>query len=167
MKLSKKPSLHKPKPPLKPFQIPEGFILVIDTREQNHLFQRPPKGLTITSDTLHVGDYSIKGYKDQFCIERKQMSDFYSFIGRERVATTEKLHKMSIMKWSGLVIEEDEQSILAGYMMSQVPPEVARQFLNSVRVRYHIHTYMSDKRARCMRWVLDSAIKFYRVQNEC
>ena len=38
--------------------IPDGFVLITDTREQDPLFRKPPKGLLIVRDTLRAGDYS-------------------------------------------------------------------------------------------------------------
>jgi len=62
---------------LKPFRIPEGFVMVRDTREQKPLFADPPEGLQVITGTLLHGDYSIRGFETKFAIERKQMSDFY------------------------------------------------------------------------------------------
>ena len=84
---------------LKKPKIPDGFILVQDTREQLPLFARLPKGLIIKSDTLKVGDYSIEGFQDIITIERKNISDLLTFIGGERKKTIEKLKVMSQMEY--------------------------------------------------------------------
>ena len=73
----------------KPFVFPQGFVLVIDTRERNPLCTAV-KGLTVCRDTLKDGDYSIRGFEDRFAVERKQVSDFFSYIGRERKKTIRK-----------------------------------------------------------------------------
>ena len=155
---------------LKPFKFPEGFILIQDTREQRPLFTEPLDGLVVVNGTLHYGDYSIKGFEDKFVIERKQMSDFYSYIGKERDRTTMKMENFqSIISrggWVGLVIECTESDLLCGYLMSRISPETARQALVSFEVRYGIHTYYSRSRPEIIRWVLDRAIKFYRIQRE-
>jgi ERCC4-type nuclease len=64
---------------LKPFKIPPGLVLVQDTREQQPLFAVPQDGLEVVSGTLPHGDYSIKGFEQKFVIERKKISDFFSF----------------------------------------------------------------------------------------
>jgi len=164
MNLRKRQVLDKPS--LKPFKFPDGFILISDTREQRPLFSRPPKGLIVTTDTLSAGDYSIKGFESKFCIERKGISDFYAYIGKDRDKTIRKMETFSAMSWVGLVIETTELDLLAGYMMSRVPPEVARQALVSFEVRYGVHVYYSKSRDDISRWVLDRAIKFFRVMRE-
>jgi ERCC4-type nuclease len=155
---------------LKPFIFPEGFVLVQDTREQRPLFSDPPEELEVVTYTLHQGDYSIKGFEDRFCIERKQISDFYGYIGKERSLTVKKMKQFREIVSSGgfvaLVTEASESDILNGYIMSRVPPEVARQALVSFEIRYGVHIYYSKSRKDIARWILDRAIKFYKVMRE-
>ena len=155
---------------LKPFNLPEGFVLVQDTREQKPLFGRPQDGLEVVTDTLHYGDYSVRGFETMFTVERKQISDFYSYIGKERVRTVKKMEQfkeiVSCGGFVGLVIEASECDVLSGYIMSRVSPEVARQALVSFEIRYGVHCYYSNYRKDIERWVLDRAVKFYRVMRE-
>ena len=178
---------------LKPFAIPDGMTIVIDTREQLPCFIKalPKKhgkvvkgkydgklkmlgkytgDLNIHIDSVPYGDYSIKGHEFEFGIERKQISDFYSYIGKERKKTTKKMQSFrDIVQGGGyaaLVIEASEADILSGFLMSTVSPNVARGFLVSWRVRYGLHTYFSRDRKDIERFVLDSMIKFYNVSRE-
>jgi ERCC4-type nuclease len=150
--------------------MPEGLVLIQDTREQKPLFDCPPDGLEVVTGTLHQGDYSLKGFEGKFCVERKCMSDFYSYIGRERDRTTRKMEEFkeiaSMGGFVGLVVEASESDILTGYIMSRVSPETARQALVSFEIRYGVHVYYSKHREDIARWVLDRAIKFYKVQRE-
>jgi ERCC4-type nuclease len=146
------------------------MVVIQDTREQRPLFTRPPKGLTVQTATLKNGDYSIKGFEDLFAVERKQMSDFYAYIGKEREVTDQKVVRFGQMiqagGWAALVIEADERDVLGGFQMSKVPPEVARQFLVSLEIRHGIHVYCNRDRKACSRWILDRMIKFWRVRRE-
>lgn len=154
---------------LKPTLIPDGFVLIQDTREQRGLFDTYP-GLTIINKALKDGDYSIKGFEDAIAIERKQMSDFYGYIGKERDKTKLKLDRFrDIVSRGGfcaLVVEADEKDILAGNPMSRVSPEVARGFLVSLNTRYGIHGYYSRDREAIKRWMLDRMVKFYNIKRE-
>jgi ERCC4-type nuclease len=155
---------------LKPAKIPLGFVLLQDTREQRPLFSDPPDGLTVVTKTLHYGDYSILGFESRFVIERKQVSDFYSYIGRERDRTIKKMEEFKEITssggFAGLVIEASESDLLCGYIMSRVSPEVARQALVSFEIRYGVHCHYSKSRKDIERWVIDRAVKFYRVMRE-
>jgi ERCC4-type nuclease len=155
---------------LRPARIPGGMILVVDTRERKPLFTDALDGLVILEASLPHGDYSLQGFEERFCIERKQISDFYTYIGKERDRTTRKMERFREMisrgGWVGLVVEAMEADLLSGYVMSRVSPETARQALVSFEVRYGIHVYYSRSRRDISRWVLDRAIKFYRIQRE-
>ena len=177
MKLHPSPA-HIHAPTLKPPRPPDGFVLIQDTREQKPLYSYSIESggselidtLKFCTKTLPYGDYSIWGYENLFCVERKQISDFYTYIGRERKRTTAKMEAFRDMVskggWVGLVVEASEADLLTGYVMSRVPPEVARQALVSFEVRYGVHTYYSRSRYDIARWVVDRAIKFYRIKQE-
>lgn len=160
---------------LKPPAIPPGFVLVVDSREQRPLFNGNGTGgafpgLVASAAALPVGDYSIQGFEDRFCIERKQISDFYQYIGKDRARTAIKLQQFKEISarggFCGLVIEAEERDLLTGYILSRVSPETARQSLVSFEVRYGVHVYYSRSRSDIQRWVLDRAIKFYKMQRE-
>lgn len=152
---------------LNPYKIPKGFILEIDTREQAPLFTSPPEGLIVCHCTLHNGDYSVKGFEDRFGIERKQMSDLYSYIGKERSRTVNKLKKLGELDFAGLVVETsfDDLKVPFNYS-SRITPEMVRQFLVSINIRYGIHLYCSRDRSDLEMWILDRAIKYFKVQRE-
>jgi DNA excision repair protein ERCC-4 len=170
VKLAVEPTFHQGG--LKLPSIPAGFVLVQDTREQRPLFDGSITipGLSVVTDTLPHGDYSIRGFEDRFVVERKQLSDFYSYIGKERARTTQKMENFRAIGaaggFVGLVIEAAEADILTGYIMSRVSPETARQALVSFEVRHGIHVYYSRSRDDIARWILDRAIKFYKIQRE-
>ena len=169
MRLLVEPISHQD---LKLPSIPAGFILLQDTREQRPLFDgtHPVPRLTVVSAALPHGDYSIQGFEDRFMVERKQLSDFYSYIGKERARTVVKMENFREIAaaggFVGLVVEANEADILTGYIMSRVSPETARQALISFEVRYGLHLYYSRSRRDIARWVLDRAIKFYKLQRE-
>lgn len=160
-----KPTVHKP---LKAdYDIPEGFVLVKDTREQDGLYQKPPKGLLIVRDTLNAGDYSIKGFESVIAIERKELSDFYGSIGKDRSRFKRELEKLKGYQWAGLVIESDEANVLsAGSWYTQMSPQAIRMTLVSIELRYRINIYYGSTRNDCERWILDRLLMFYKYKRE-
>jgi ERCC4-type nuclease len=153
------PRPYKPKH----WKFPDGFVMVIDTREQDRLFTRT-KGLVSCVETLKDGDYSVQGFEKEIAFELKRISDFYRYIGAERERTVKKLKRLSKMPFSALVIEADLSDILCHQLFSKVHPEVARGFLTSVNVRYDIHVYTDRNRKNIERWILDRALKFYKIK---
>lgn len=163
MKL-KQPNTPKPYKP-KPITFPDGFMMVIDTREQSPLFKRT-KGLISVVDTVKHGDYTIKGFEDRIAFERKQISDFYTYIGRERKKTITKLKALSQLDFAALVVEASWDDILQHQMFTKVHPSVAEGFLTSLNVRYNIHCFLDRDRGNIERYILKRAVKYYELQRE-
>lgn len=150
----------------KPTIIPEGFMLIQDTREREPLFKIPPKGLVMVRDTLTDGDYSVRGFESKMAIERKMVSDFFAYIGKERDRTVLKLRRLSAMHFAALVIEAEEDELYMPQMYTALCQEHVRAFFRSLRVRYGIHLYISPDREKIERYVLDSLTKAYEIFRE-
>lgn len=152
---------HK-KVDLDQFNIPEGFNLVVDTREQSALFTRPPKGLYIVRDTLGAGDYSVRGFEGSVAVERKGLSDFYGSIGGGRDRFKRELAKLREYHWAGLAIEATEDQVLsAGGFYTTLTTEQIRQTLASIETRYRLSVYYAKDKKAAERWVLDRLIRYF------
>ena len=150
---------------LKPTVIPEGFVLCVDTREQRSLFQRVPKGLTICSTTLTDGDYSVQGMTDKICFERKA-GDIFNYCTVEQEKTKEKMARFKTFEFVGLVIEATRETELFQFQQfTKAHPEAIRGALISFEVKSNVHIYYGN-RENCARWLLDRAIRFYRLKKE-
>ncbi len=152
----------------KPCIFPDDFHLIVDTQEKKPLFTRTP-GLTLTRKTLKDGDYSIKGFENCFFIERKMTSDFYTYIGVERSKTIKKVERMSqaIQDHDGfaaLVIEADIYELFSLQYYTEMTPEHAAGFITSLNLKCNIHTFISNDRKLLEKWILDRAIKFYKLK---
>ncbi len=60
----------------------------------------------------------------------------------------------------------EERDLLSGFFLSRGPPAVARAALISFEMRYKVHIYYARSRQDIARWVLDRAIKFYKLARE-
>ena len=163
----------------KPTPVPDGFVLLIDSREQSPLFvsRRLKRGQEVTLDSgLQIKcvtcptaiDYTVQGYENKIGIERKQISDFLAYIGRERKKTDKKREILQSLFFAGLLIEANESDIIAEqvYGGGKITHEHVRGFLVSCQVRNGIHVYMNRNRLDCERWVLDRLVKSYNVLKE-
>uniref|UniRef100_A0A6M3LAZ6 Putative nuclease n=1 Tax=viral metagenome TaxID=1070528 RepID=A0A6M3LAZ6_9ZZZZ len=148
---------------LKPTVIPEGFVLLQDTREAKPLFTRIPKGLTVMSKTLSCGDYSILGQEETFCVERKA-GDIFSYVV-EREKTIKKMKQFKQMEFVGLIIEGKELDLYQYQQFTKVHPESVRGALVSFQVRYGVHLFVGS-RENCIRVLLDWAVKFWNIKHE-
>jgi ERCC4-type nuclease len=152
-----------------------GFTLVVDTREQSPLWFGKQKkkgtemdikrwGLRFIVDTLQVGDYSIRGFEDDFIIERKSCSDLFSSCGKGHKKFKERLEKMSKCDYAALLIEGSEDYVLNYHEYTRVHPNVIRQSLAKWEVEFGIHIYYASTRTDAKRWLVDRAVKFFRMK---
>ncbi len=149
---------------LRPHVIPDGMIVVVDTREQKPLWlPSPMKDLVITRGTLRNGDYSIRGFEDTFAIERKE-NDLWAYLTSERVKTKEKLTRLKDYEFKALVIEFEEAELYMPQLFTDIPPEVVRQSLISFEIKYGIHIFYGDRKA-LERKVLDWMIYYWKFKH--
>lgn len=146
------------------FNFPEGFILVLDSREQTPLFRKLPKGLVVVRDTLKVGDYSIRGFENAITIERKSIPDLLGSLGRNRDQFKVRLAKMRFFEWAAVVVEGSEKAVIKYHESSLMEPESIRQSICSIELRYKIPFYFGATIKDVERWVLDRLIKFYTIK---
>ena len=91
--------------------------VVIDTREKlPYEFKHPPKGDTVViiNKKLDVGDYSIEGFENKVCIERKSKGDLFGTVGRRSSQFRQNLVRMKAMAGAYVVVERPSESILKG-----------------------------------------------------
>jgi ERCC4-type nuclease len=160
LRLPKEP--NPPKVKASDVIIPDGFVLVIDTREQLPLFT----SLDIPKETrvLHNGDYSIAGFENLFAIERKQVSDFFSYIGKEHDKTVRKLRRLSEFEVALLVVEASFDDLICPQVYTKMQPGHVYGFVKSLVARYGIPFFMHRDRAVLERFVLETAVYYYELK---
>ena len=81
------------------------ITIVQDTREQTPLSFHNFRGVESVRSGLKTGDYSIQGYEDQICFERKSVSDTVSTLvsGHERFLR--EMERMQTFKAKYILIE--------------------------------------------------------------
>jgi DNA excision repair protein ERCC-4 len=149
------------------YDFPDGFLIVIDTREQAPLFtQSLPKGLVVVRDTLDAGDYSIRGFERQIAVERKTIGDLLGCLGNDRDRFKRELEKLKSYEWRAICVEGTEDELFQFHDFSLMNPNSVRGSVVSINIRYGIQFYFSSKRSNIERWVLDHLLKFFRVKRE-
>jgi len=114
------------------------MIILQDTREQAPYtftcITPPPQ---VERASLSTGDYSLQGYEDQICIERKSLIDAYSTFGQGRQRFQRELSRMASYQFAAVVIEACWDTIVLR------PP---------ARSRLNPKTVVSSIAAWCMRY---------------
>lgn len=100
------------------------FTVIVDTREQapwqfqglraDSKTKYRPLVVFIERQGLKSGDYSIKGFEDQFSIERKSLADAFQTFTVERERFERELERLNEMKFAAVVIEGDWNALTGG-----------------------------------------------------
>lgn len=99
------------------------FKITIDTREQKPwIFD----GIQTHVAGLPTGDYSLFGYHDRICIERKSLHDLFNTLGGGRDRFVRELERMQSMESAHVIIEGEWSTIALN------PPERSKLSVASV-----------------------------------
>lgn len=98
------------------------FTILIDSREQTpwlfegitRMHQGAPYVLEIPINVkgLKTGDYTIEGFENNVCVERKSVGDIIGTITRGRKRFEKELTRMQNMEYSAVVIEGEWKTVL-------------------------------------------------------
>ena len=146
------------------WEFPNDFCIIIDTRENQMLFKRPPKGLLTVRDTLKIGDYSLKGFETQITVERKNLDDFLQSISSGHKEFGKRLEKMNQYERKYLLIEGTENELLSPEprLYSNIHPNVVRGALASIWGKYNVPIYFAETRRHAERWILDIFLRYFK-----
>jgi len=100
---------------------PDDILAVIDTREQLPL-ELPLRTIT---DTLPTGDYSVSGFEDLICVERKSLPDLIGCMTSGRIRFEKELQRMRAYEARCVVVEASWQQLRKGEYRSRITPDAA------------------------------------------
>ena len=147
------------------------FTIVVDTREQlPYLFANLEAGgkrLIVPTDfqTLHTGDYSIKGMETLVAIERKSVADFFGSITHGRRNLGEEFERMEAMRFSAIVVEGRLESLFDPILYGRkVTPQSVRATIAAWSVKYRTRWFFVPSRAMGERLTFELLEKFYRLE---
>ncbi len=87
------------------------FTIIVDTREQlpyrfeDVRINRKKSFVWAKTKTLSTGDYSIAGFENKICVERKSLVDLYGTLGTGRGRFEREFERMQEMDTALVVIE--------------------------------------------------------------
>ncbi len=95
----------------------EHLTAVVDSREQTPWDLSP---MTMETNGLNVGDYSIRGLESIVAIERKSLVDFVACCGSERERFQKELDRLRGWPVSAIVIEANWADLELGQWRSKL-----------------------------------------------
>ena len=100
---------------------PDDVLAIVDTREQLPL-ELPLRTIT---DTLPTGDYSVSGFEDLICCERKSLPDLIGCMTSGRKRFERELQRMKAYDARCVVVEAHWKQLRDGEYRSRITPEAA------------------------------------------
>lgn len=109
--------------------------ILVDTREQTPLLFA---NLPTERATLATGDYSVKGFESDFCIERKSVADLVQSATFERERFERELVRMRGYSFRRLLVVGSLADIEGHNYRSQANPKAIIASLTAFEVRYSL-----------------------------
>ena len=109
--------------------------IIIDTREQTPL---PFAHFPTERATLPTGDYSVKGFESDFCIERKSVADLVRSATFERERFSRELQRMRAFDFRRLLVVGTLADIEARRYRSQANPKSVIASVTAFEIRYQL-----------------------------
>lgn len=100
-------------------------VFLRDTREQRPLDRWFSDAVSVEVVTLPTGDYSLAGFTDRVCVERKSLADLVACVGPERERFMDCARRMKPYDFRLLVVEASVADVFAGAYRSRTNPQSA------------------------------------------
>ena len=87
--------------------MPPNYTVIKDTREQDGwFFSKYDKCSGMETSSLHTGDYTIKGFEDVVCVERKaSISELANNLGKKKKAFYAEMQRIKDFPFKFLIFE--------------------------------------------------------------
>ena len=147
LKLNRHALFAEPKPhptarKRRPKFTPDDVLAIIDTREQLPL-ELPLRSIT---NTLPTGDYSVSGFEDLICVERKSLPDLVGCMTSGRSRFEKELQRMKAYEARCVVVEASWRQLRDGDYRSRITPEAATHSVVSWLSRFAVPFLFVDDR---------------------
>ena len=132
-----------------------AFKILIDSRETKPwTFQGiKPNPPAIKVIGLRTGDYSVEGLSDLVTVERKEVGDLFSSVGKNRDRFERELIRMAEFDYACIIIEaEIKQWFINPPSHSKMSPKSVLRSLFAFSQRYGVHVWCG--------WDRESSEKF-------
>ena len=140
------------------------FCIIIDSREQTPFtFDWVDPVPATKVQGLSTGDYSLDGFEDKVCIERKSITDLFGSVGRGRKRFRKEYERMQDFYFAAVIIESDWKDIYRNPpSRSKMDPRSILRTLIAWGMRYGVQTWACPGRTFAERLTYIMLDRFYR-----
>ena len=146
----------------------EEIVITTDTREQLTLDFTKFRGVSSVRGTLKTGDYSIQGYEDTICFERKSVQDLVGTLTSGHTRFLREMERMRSFKAKYILIEHTPD-VLYNYCAKhgwQRKFNTIIQSLLAYACHYQVRVRFCKDREDMAEYIVKKAREFLREQGE-
>ena len=141
--------------------------MIVDTREQIPWWLAAPETYpNCELGTLPSGDYSLEGWEEQVCVERKTLADLFGSCASGRDRFEAEWERMSHLDYAVVVVEASFVDVTRGYYRSKMSPKAVIATLQAWSIRYGVHVHFAGRRGLAERWAYRLLQKFWAEQQK-
>lgn len=120
--------------------------ILVDSREQ-HPLTFPNLPVTTERVTLSCGDYSLPGWEDRVCLERKgSLDELVGNLCQDRERFEKELARSRNMELFAVVVEGSYVDLIGGRYRSQMKAKAVIASLAAFTIRYKVPFYFVESR---------------------
>lgn len=123
--------------------------IIEDTREQL-AWKFNPDVFSVEPGTLATGDYTLKGYEDRVCIERKSLGDFVSSVIHDWIRHRKRWYRMAGFDIAAVVVEADIEDVWAHRYESDANPASVIGKAHSIFLDHGLPVLWWGSKANCV-----------------
>lgn len=146
----------------------DKITIIEDSREQNPLSFDGFRDVNVVRQGLKTGDYSIQGYEDRLCFERKATGDAVSTLINGHTRFLKEMERMRDFEANYILIEHSP-SVLYNYCARhgwQNKFDVVIQSLLAYAYHYHCRVRFCKDREDMAKYIVNKAREFLKEKGE-
>lgn len=122
--------------------------VLVDNREQR-AWEFDPDYFTTQRATLRTGDYTIAGFEDRLCLERKSLGDFVSTVIQDWARFRKELYRLAAFDVAAIVVEADLADVFNHKYESEAQPASVLGRVNGIFLDHGIPVLFWGVRGCC------------------
>ncbi len=142
----------------------KDYKIVVDSREQRPLWKT-----NVVVKKLDVGDYSLKGFEDKICIERKSPQDFWQTMLGGNKRFHKELKRAKTLDYFAVVVETNYTNIqkkeFEGAFHSHIKSFIPLQIAFTFHVKHGVPFFFCNGRVEAKKIIKELFNAYMRIKH--
>jgi DNA excision repair protein ERCC-4 len=122
--------------------------VIFDSKEQKP-WVLDPRLFTMEKRNLPTGDYTLAGFEDRICVERKALGDLVSSVIHEWLVHRKRWYRMAGFDMAAVVVEADIGDVIAKRYESEADPMSVLGKVNTIFIDHSVPVFFWGNRTNC------------------